>query len=216
MGEIADERWAGTATLRAAGEDPVVGLAEVWAVGREGERTAWQARFFSREPMPFSVGTRAALVLPEEFVAEGTVEAITDRRVDVQGTFLEADWRRIMQFAETVEGVRIRAHEGHFELVGPAEVTRENWVLAPMVGLPYGARLLFDYRSVQRIDVPLEWFLAAAEQAIDMGMKIAVVTATPAAFGLMRQTALTAGIDEERSFRAFPDFDEAKSWLLAN
>jgi hypothetical protein len=48
-----------------------------------------------------------------------------------------------------------------------------------------------------------------------MGVKVAVVAASPLAFGISRQAILTAALDEERAFRVFRDYDDGRDWLLA-
>lgn len=160
-------------------------------------------------------GTAAELLLPGDLVGRVVLGAPRDGLVPLRGEVPWLDWPRLMASGFETSQPRLTQQDGYFEARGPSEITPENWVNISDLPFPPGTRFLLDYRPVERIAVPFEWFLGAAQELEKLGLKVAVVATSPMAFGISRQTILTAGLDEERQFGVFRDYDEAKTWLLA-
>ncbi len=193
------------------------GFAQLKVAAREGSAEAWSGLFFpggSTRGLP-GPGTPAELLLPNHLVGRTTVGPTTDGALALAGETPWPTWAELFASERDPEVPTMVSRDGYFEARGPSVISVDNWVTVDQLPFERGQRLLLDYRAVNAITVPFEWFLGAAEGMEALGLKVAVVAASPLAFGISRQAIQTAALDEDRSFRVFRDYEEARLWLLA-
>ena len=193
----------------------VPGFAQLTIATAGGQATDWGGQFFAREDARISEGGAAELLLPGGLVGRVVIDAVAEGRAVVAGKVPWSEWPRLMEGGYELTEPRLTQHDGYFEARGPSAITPENWVNISEVPFEAGTKLLLDYRPVERITVPFDWFLGAGQELERLGQKVAVVATSPMAFGNSRQTILTAGLDEERQFGVFREYEEARAWLLA-
>lgn len=201
--------------MRLHATEVVPGFAQLTIATDDQAPMAWGGQFFARGMTVLREGASAELLLPGDLVGRVVLGMPSDGLVPLRGEVPLSDWPRLMAGGYELSRPRLIQQDGYLEARGASEITPENWVNISDVPFPPGTRFLLDYRPVQRITVPFEWFLGAGQELEKLGLKVAVVATSPMAFGISRQTILTAGLDEERQFRVFRDYDEAKVWLLA-
>lgn len=204
--------WAGVASLRYQAGREVDGFAELALETDNLHLAAWGGHFYaSNQPLP-PEGAAVEVLFPNGIVGRAVMGAAEPGGTVLGGVTPFPQWDALL---ETVgdDGVSIVEHDGYLEARAGSAITPANWVPVESFGLQPGQRMLIDYRPVRQILVPLSVYLSAAETLDALGLKVAVVATSPIAFGISRQTILTAGLDEERAFRVFRDYSEAVAWL---
>jgi hypothetical protein len=212
-----EHHWAGFASLRLDAGVTHPGFTQLKFAARGGAIEAWSGLFFPGMPIATipSAGAESELVLPNELVARAFVGEEENGALELAGRTPWAEWSDLFRAESEPEAPILFSHDRYLEARGPSTISIENWVTVDQLPLRRGERLLLDYRPVKAVTVPFEWFLSAAEGLERMGVKVAVVAASPLAFGISRQAILTAALDEERAFRVFRDYDDGRDWLLA-
>jgi len=209
--------WAGIAELRLPAAELLRGFAELESPAATGERDSWSGLFF---PGGGGLGLRggepAELLLPGDVVGRTLVASRESGLIRLVGIPPWPDWQGIERDLDGDRELSTELHPEFVEVHAPPRITPANWVPVEQLPLVAGQKLLLDYQTVQEILVPLPWFFAAAEKLDRMGLKVAVVASSPIAFGISRQTILTAGLDEGVAFGVFHDRDEAVAWLVSD
>ncbi len=207
--------WAGIASLQLREDDVLPGFAEISLEAVDSELTSWDGRFFSGSVTPELLkGASTELLLPRDITVAATVNSNEGGILSLSGRDRWQSWEELIREVEEVEGPTLVVKDGYMEVRGASVISPANWVDAGTLPVREGQKMLVDYRPVQQIFVPFQSFVEAGETLERLGAKVAVVASSALAFGISRQTILTAGLDEERRFRVFWDYDEALLWLL--
>ncbi|MGE0601849.1 MAG: hypothetical protein AB7J35_20395 [Dehalococcoidia bacterium] len=209
--------WAGIASLHLKAGEKLPGFAQIIIEAAEDRLTAWDGQFFAGVAIPeLHRATSAELVLPGDGVAHATVAANAGGVFSISGQEQWPGWEELLKNAEEPPAPEFFVRDGFVEVRAAPVISPANWVPADSFPIRQGQRMLVDYRPVTQIFVPFTSFLDAAETLQRLGARVAVVASSGLAFGISRQAILTAGLDEEHSFRVFWDYDEALVWLLAD
>lgn len=107
-------------------------------------------------------------------------------------------------------------HEGFVELRFQGRLDSHGWESrsAPAVACASGQRLLLDFSLATTVTVPLHVLVRSAEVAMAQDWRIAVVAPQPGIFGIARQSAQMAGMEEGRRVNVFRERQDAEKWLL--
>ena len=209
--------WAGIASLHLQAGELVPGFAQIILKAVGSELTSWDGQFFvGTGSTSLSKGASAELVLPHEVVARAIVNSNAGGVVALSGRERWQGWEELIHDVAEPQTPTFIARDGFAEIRAAPVISPANWVPADSLPIEPGQRMLVDYRPVNQIFVPFQSFVEAGETLERLGAKVAVVASTALAFGISRQTILTAGLDEENRFRVFWDYNEALLWLLAD
>lgn len=202
------EHWAGAATLRMRASETVPGFASIVVSGETQATALWTGRFVSGGELK-STPRSVELLLPGERVVRASAASETGGIFTLTG---EAPWPEWT--LHSAAGFEQSSRPGFLEVRCARVVTRESWLRAEDLPLEAGLRMLLDYRPLEEILVPLEWFFESAELLASLNAKVAAVIGGPVGLGLLRESARRPAETRPANLRAFRDYDEARLWLL--
>ncbi|MGE3073856.1 MAG: hypothetical protein AB7N24_07165 [Dehalococcoidia bacterium] len=192
------------------------GFAQIIIQAAENRLSSWNGQFFAGGASEgLHSSTTADLVLPGDGVARATVASNSGGVFSISGEEQWPGWESLLTEVEVPQTPEFFEREGFVEIRAAPVISPGNWVPADNFPIQHGQRMLVDYRPVTQIFVPFKAFLDAADTLQRLGARVAVVASSALAFGISRQTILTAGLDEENAFRVFWNYDEALVWLMA-
>ncbi|MEO8540725.1 MAG: hypothetical protein ABI577_13380 [bacterium] len=214
-----ERHWAGSATLRLWEAREISGFVQLEIAAPGGDGAPWTGLFVAADRQEVAIADGPAeLIVPDAFIARATVVAPKLGLFLLTGLFPPTpEWEAKLEDSEGVlERPELFEREGYLEARGPKRITLRNWEpVNELPPFPPGTRLLIDYRPVREVLVPFDWFLAAGVSFAEMGVRVAVVADHPVAFGVSRQTLLTAGLEDGTTSAVFKDYEEARTWLLS-
>ena len=214
-----DHYWAGVATVRVRAAEDFPGFARLRIHCEEGEPRSLSGMFVAGGATAALANTIAAeLLLPGEMVARANISARHGELFNLEGVLPWPQWRLLTDDVATpLDASVAETKSGILEVRAGRRITARNWLRSEDLPLEPGVRLLMDYRQVQEILVPLEWFETSADALEALGARVALVASNQVAVGLLRQTRRRgATTDPGACFQLFRDYSEARLWLLGD
>jgi hypothetical protein len=205
------EQWAGAATLRFRAADTIPGFASV-VLGRKASASSlWIGQFVAGGGLKSFEHGSVELLLPGDRVVRATAEVRDSSVFHLVGESPWPEWalHPASRFEQTTRG-------GFLEIRCARQITADNWLRSEDLPLARGQRVLMDYRALEEILVPLDWFFDAGELLAVLETKVAAVIGGQVGLGLLQEGGKRPPQARPSQFRMFHDYDEARLWLMDN
>ena len=221
LGRVTDQHyWAGAATLRVRASDVVPGFARFVIRCVEGEPEQLSGTFIAGGPSHSLDDTEAAeLLLPRDFVGRATIAERRPGMFSLEGVLPWPEWRTLTDDESVASADSPVATErpAFLEVRSGSRITPRTWLRGEDLPLRPGIRVLLDYRPVEEILVPLDWFVSAGEAFDHLGARVAMIASSQVALGMLRQTGEHRPLEGAGArFQVFRDYAEARLWLLGD